>query len=69
MILIVVIEALNDGMLTAWFLLFSSDSLLYVNRMAPNSEEEGPRLTSVKDGVWSSHEDSNSKVSEAGARN
>jgi len=37
--------------------------------MAPNSEEEGPRLTSVKDGVWSSHDDSNSKVSEAGARN
>lgn len=36
--------------------------------MAPNSEEEGPRLTSVKDGVWSSHDDSNSKVSEVGVR-
>jgi hypothetical protein len=32
--------------------------------MAPNSEEEGPRLTSVKDGIWNSHDDSNSKVSE-----
>jgi hypothetical protein len=36
--------------------------------MAPNSEEEGPRLTSVKDGIWSSHDDSNNKVSEADAR-
>jgi hypothetical protein len=69
MILILVIVALNARRLTAWFFLFFSDSLPYVDRMAPNSEEEGPRLTSVKDGVWSSHEDSNSKVSEAGARN
>ncbi|XP_069685806.1 titin homolog isoform X2 [Periplaneta americana] len=29
--------------------------------MAPNSEDDGPRLTSVKDGVWSSHDDTNSK--------
>jgi hypothetical protein len=56
------------GLQLGSFFLFS-DSLLYVDRMAPNSEEEGPRLTSVKDGVWSSQEDSNSKVSEAGARN
>ena len=35
--------------------------------MAPNSEEEGPRLTSVKDGIWNSHDDSNNKVSEGAA--
>jgi hypothetical protein len=30
--------------------------------MAPNSEEDGPRLTLVKDGVWSNH-DTENKVS------
>jgi hypothetical protein len=31
--------------------------------MAPNSEEDGPRLTLVKDGVWSNHDDTENKVS------
>jgi hypothetical protein len=37
--------------------------------MAPNSEEDGPRLTSVKDGVWGNHDDTDSKVSKDEIRN
>jgi hypothetical protein len=37
--------------------------------MAPNSEEDGPRLTSEKDGIWGNHDDNNSKVSEDEVRN
>jgi hypothetical protein len=37
--------------------------------MAPNSEEDGPRLTSVKDGIWGNHDDTNNKVSKAELKN
>lgn len=37
--------------------------------MAPNSEEDGPRLTSVKDGIWGNHDDTNNKVSKDELKN